>query len=248
MKPQRFLRKKTKEKTTQILKETYDPFANFEGSKFELYIAKTFYYIRNNWKLFSTVILIFLLIFITLIFYKIYQNNLEKKALLEYEELEKNPVMKPGAADLKVAVEKLDKYIEKYPIESARKRAIIKKIQLYEFNKEYEKAAEHYEELAKIIKYPDLKINFYYRAAIHFENIQKYSRSLTNIEEIQKYPINNSLINANLYYTQLRLLYKLGKKEDAKRLAKKIIELDDTENPEIKNIKSRVIVYFLFNK
>ncbi|MFN3604893.1 MAG: tetratricopeptide repeat protein [Leptonema sp. (in: bacteria)] len=245
MKPQKFIRKKTHEKSSQLTKEAYDPFVNFEGSQFELYLSKAFYFIRDNFKIFASITSIAFFILISIVFYKVYLNYLDKKALLEFEKLEKNPILQPGAGDPKAAIEKLDNYTKQYPIDSAKKRATIKKIQLYEFNKDYEKAAEEYEKLSRLVEYPELKINFLYRSAIHFENLQKYSRALTNIEEIQKYGINNNLINAIVVYTQIRLLDKLGKKEDAKRLAKKILEFDDIENPEIKSIKLRVIAYFL---
>ncbi len=244
---QRIFRKKTHEKSSQIAKEVYDPFANFQGSPYELFIAKFFYSIRKRWKFFLTFVIIISIIGLSYVIHKIYLENLEKKALLEFEELQKNPVLKPGAAEIQVAIEKLDKYVKSYPLDSAKKRAIIKKIQLYEYKQEFEKAAEQYEELAKLVQYPDLKINLLYRAAIYFENSQKYSRALTNIEEIQKLMINNNLINMYVLYTQTRLLHKLGKKEDAKRLAYKIIEIDDLEDSEIKNIKLQVLGFFIHN-
>lgn len=245
---QRIFRKKTLGKSSQLVKEVYDPFANFQGNQFELYIANFFYTIRKHWKLVLIMIIFFSIISVSFFFYHIYLDNLEKKALLEYEELEKSPVLKTQAADINLAIEKLDKYISSYPLDSAKKRAIIKKILLYEQKQEFEKAAEQYEELAKLVPYPELKINFLYRSAIHLENSQKYSRALSNIEEIQKLMINDNLINVYVLYTQTRLLHKLGKKEDAKRLAYRIIDIDDSENPEIKTIKLLVSTFFIYNQ
>jgi len=247
MSQRRILRKKTVEKSKKISEEIYDPFANFEGNKYELFVAKTFYYIRSNLKTFLTIFSIIVLVIISLLFYHIYTENLEKKALLKFEELEKNPILKPGNADLNAAIAKLDEYAKEYNLSSAKKRAIIKKIELYEFNKDYENVAIQYEELAKLVKYPELKIAFLYRSAIYFENAKKYSRALSNLEEISKYNISDSLILSNILYAQVRNLYSLGKKEDAKRLAEKSLEIDSNNNPEIKNIQLRILAFLLIN-
>ncbi|GIX43356.1 MAG: hypothetical protein KatS3mg129_3089 [Leptospiraceae bacterium] len=249
MPQKRFLRKKTQEKSKKIHEQIYDPFAEFEGNKYELFVAKTFYYIRNNFKGFLIISSIIILVFISVLSYNIYKENLEHEALLKFEELQKNPLLKPGGGDIKVAISKLDDYIKEYNIDSAKKRAIIKKIELYEYNKDYENLGIQYEELAKLVDYPELKITFLYKSAIYFENIKKYSRALANLEEISKYKLTHNVILANVLYSQMRNLYYLGKKEDAKRVAQKILELeiDDNLNPEIKNIQLRIIAFLLSN-
>jgi tetratricopeptide (TPR) repeat protein len=76
---------------------------------------------------------------------------------------------------------------------------------------------------------------------------KKYSRALSNLEEISKYNISDSLILSNILYAQVRNLYSLGKKEDAKRLAEKSLEIDSNNNPEIKNIQLRILAFLLVN-
>ncbi len=244
---QRILRKKTVEKSKQITEEVYDPFQNFEGSAYELFIAKTFYYIRNHFKAFLIGFSFAILLLISIVTYFIYIENLEHKALLEFESLQKNPLLTPGAGDINAAISKLDAYINQYNLKSAKKRAIIKKIELYNFNKDYENLAIQYEELANLVEYPELKILYHYHAAINFENVKKYSRALSNLETISKFQTNDTIILANIFYTQIRLLYNLGKKQDAQKLAEKLLELDDPKKPELKNIQLKVITFLLKN-
>lgn len=244
---QRVLRKKTIEKSKQISEKLYDPFQNFEGSAYELFIAKTFYYIRNNLKVFLILSTFIVVIVMSLLSYKIYIERLEHKALIEFEALQKNPIMTPGAGDINVAIAKLDAYTKEFNLESAKKRAITKKIELYNYNKDYENLAIQYEELANLVKQPELKIYCYYNAAINFENAKKFSRALSNLETVSKYPINDTIILANIFYTQIRLLFNLGKKQDAQKLAEKLLELDDPTKPELKDIQLKVITFLIKN-
>jgi tetratricopeptide (TPR) repeat protein len=244
---QRIFRKKTKEKSKEITKKIYDPFADFQGNKYELFVAKTFYYIRDNFRTFLVIASILILFLLSILFYHIYKENLEHKAILKFEELQKNPLFKVGAGDVNIAITKLDEYIKEFNLDSSKKRAIIKKIELYENNKDYENAAIQYEELSKLVEYPELKILFLYKSAIYFENAKKHSRALANLEEINKYKLTNSVILSNVIYAQVRNLFEMGKKEDAKRIAQKIFEVEEVDNLEVKNIQLRILAYILLN-
>ncbi len=245
MSKQRFLRKKTLEKSKQISEKIYDPFQEFQGNKYELFFAKVFYYIRTNFKLFLVISSIAIITIISLLTYNIYIENLEYKALLEYEELQRNPILQPGGAEISSAISKLDSYIQKYNLESVKKRAILKKIELYEYNKDYENLAIQYEELSRLLKYPELKAYFLIKSAVYFEMNKKYTRALSNIDEILKQKIDNTNILANVFFLQSRILYNLGKKEDSIRIAQKILEINEPDNHELKNLQLKVLAYIL---
>ncbi|MCS7205263.1 MAG: tetratricopeptide repeat protein [Leptospiraceae bacterium] len=242
-----FIRKKTSEKSQTIQKEIYDPFADFQGSKLELYLAKLFYYFRKNLKLSLGILSFVLVVFVGIVFYHVYTENLEKRSLLAFEELLKSPIFQAGASDIGTAINKLENYQKEFQNKSAQKRAIIKKIELYQEQRDYENVAIQYEELAKLLEYPELKQYAYLNAAIHFENQKKYSRALSNIEEILKYEIPNEYLKAYVLFTQVRLLYHLGKKEDARRISKKVYQLDIQNHPEISKIQSELTLFFLIN-
>ncbi len=240
-----FLRKKTFEKTKNKVEQVYDPFRDFQGTKVELYLAKFFYYIRKNSKIFIILSSSLIVILLAVITYVMYHQNLESKALIAFEELQKSPIFKAGTNDPKILISRLDQYMNDYNIKSAKKRAIIKKIEIYEQNNLEEEVAKQYEELAKIVEVPEIKANLYFRSAILFENQEVYTRALSNIDEVLKQKINDEYILANTLFLQARILFKIGKKAEAKKVAENILNLKSEKYNDLGVIQNKVLVYFL---
>ncbi|MBW7858545.1 MAG: tetratricopeptide repeat protein [Leptonema sp. (in: Bacteria)] len=244
-------RKKTIQQATQRQEAVYDPFRDFEGSRYELMVARFFYFVRNNLKsVFIGLGVIFVLI-VGFIFYDVYQTGREEKALDAFEELTKNPVMKAaadGSADATVAVRKLDEYMEAYTNDSALKRASLFKLTLLETSAKYKEAGETAFKLSELIDGQSVKAFYLTRAAILFEEAGENSQSLTMSEKALNYVSDDDQIRATLFFLQARVLRKIGKESAVRQPIDALMKIDDKTNPEITQLKHAALVFLLDDK
>lgn len=244
-------RKKTIQQAVQKQEAVYDPFRDFEGSRYELLVSRFFYVVRNNLKSVLIGLGVVFLVIVSFVFYDVYQTGREEKALAAYEELAKNPVMKAaadGTADASAAVRKLDEYMQAYTTESALKRASLFKLALLEKSGKNKEAAETSSKLSELIDGPSVKAFYLTRAAILYEQAGENSQALAMTEKALPYLGNEDEIRATLFFLQARVLRKIGKESAVRQPIDALMKIDDKTNPEITNIKQAALVFLLDEK
>lgn len=206
----------------------YDPFQDFEGSTLELYTSKFFYWVRENIKQVLIGIAVITVVVIALATYDVYRQNQEDKAREAFTELEKNPLMTPGAGDATVAVKRLEEYREKHTTESAQRRAYHKEIELLEADGKNELAARAASNLARNLDTPELKAYFHLKAAFLFEQSEKTDAALSEYEQFASRIIDEPFLQAVALFNQGRLLLEKGRVEPARQAFRQLLTIEDT--------------------
>jgi hypothetical protein len=244
MKAKRLHRKRTLEKADQLHEAAYDPFADFEGSPYELMVAKFFYRLRDNIR---TVILLIgaaLIAPFGFVVYDIIQTSREEKALLAYEELLKNPVMS-APADPSASLRKLDEYMEVHTTQKARLRALMHKHSILEKADRKKEAAEVAAQLAEKVESPSLKVFFFTRASILYEGAGEPGSSLAASEKALALTTDEGEIRATLLFLQARGLRAMGKESAMRQVIETLMKMDEKSHPEVIPIKQAALVYLL---
>ena len=244
MSTKRLHRRKTIEKAQEIHDTVYDPFANFEGNKYELFVSKLFYRIRDNMRVVLAVLGIGIVALIGIVSYDIYDADRENKALLAYEALQKNPVM-TGAADPTVAIRKLDDYMAEHTTKSAKKRALLHKLQLLESAHKSKEAAGTATQISELLGERSLKVYMDTKAAILYEDAGETGLALTAAEKALSQSDDEGQIKATLLFLQARLLRANGKESAVRQTVDSLMKLDDKTNPDIIPIKQAALVFLL---
>lgn len=240
----RIHRKKTLDRVADIQEATYDPFRDFQGGRAELLVAKFFYWVRHNIRLVLLGTGVVVLGLVGYVVYDIYNKSREEKALLAYETLMRNPVMS-GAADVSAAIGKLDEYTAQHSTALSRRRAILKKVALYEQAGKQKEAAEQAMEAARVLGSDSTKLFMYGRAAALFEDAQDYGHALEACEQGLKLVTEDGQIRASLLFGQARALRKLGKGRDAEESLKTLLRMDEKAHPDIAPLKQAALIMLL---
>lgn len=244
MSSKRLHRKKTVEKAHQVHEAVYDPFAGFEGSKYELMVAKFFYYLRDNIRAVLFVMGAGFITLVGLVVYDFYQTSREDKALLAYEELLKNPVM-TAAADPSAAVRKLDEYMAVHTTQNAVRRGLMHKLALLEKADRKKEAADIASQLATLVEAPSLKVFMYTRAAILYEGAGEAGASLTAAEKALTLTSDEGEIKATLLFLQARALRATGKESAVRHVIETLMKMDEKTHPQVVPIKQAALVFLL---
>lgn len=214
-------------------KVEYDPFQDFEGSALELYTSKFFYWIRQNIRHVLTGVAAVTILVIVWASYSIYQQNREDKAKAAFEELEKNPVMTPGATeDASVAVKRLEEYRQEHTTDSAQRRAYLKELELLEAGNEFELAARAASKMATSLDTPELKAYYHMRSALLFERAGKEDAALSEYEQFSSRIFNEPVLQAVALFNQGRILMKKGREQDAQAAFRQLLTIEETANIE----------------
>lgn len=243
----RIHRKRTLDRVADIQEATYDPFRDFQGGRAELLVARFFYHVRQNIRsvLIGTAIVVVGLA--GYVVYDIYTKSREEKALLAYETLMRNPVM-TGAADVGAAIGKLDEYTGQYSTKLSRRRAVLKKVALYEQAGKQKEAAEQAMEAARLLESDSARLYMYAKAAALYEDAQDYGRTLEACEQGLKLISDDGQIRASLLFAQARSLQKLGKSRDAEETLKALLRMDEKAHPDIGPVKQAALITLLGEK
>lgn len=212
----------------------YDPLRDFEGSGAELWIARFAYNIRNN---LLKVLLILATAALALggaIGFTVWSDYRYEKSLEDFETLMQNPLMIPGAGDVKVASEKLDEYMASHGDNVSELRAELKKIELYRFSSKSEEAAASAEKIASLLHDPDLKAYFTVMAATYLETAGKDPESLKAFEKAAGLLNESSYLKALSLYGVGRLKIRTGDIEEGRKSIRKLIEMEGENLEQLK--------------
>lgn len=243
MSTKRLHRKRTLEKAHRVQDAVYDPFADFEGNRYELMVAKTFYYIRENIRTVLLVAGAAVVIAGGLIVFSVYNAIQEEKALLAYEELLENPVM-TAAADPSAAIKKLDDYMASYSVEGATRRALLHKIALLEQAGKKKEAADVSVQLADRLEAPALQAYMLARATLLYEDAGENGAALSSVERALSLLDEEGQIRASLLFAQARALRASGKESAARQVIETLMKMDSTDSV-VAGIQEAALVFVL---
>ena len=203
-----------------------DPFRDFNGPALELYLSKFFYYIRNNFRIFILSFIIIFTTFISAVGYYLWKQERNIQSLSSFQNLMKEPIMNLESGSPKIAIEKLDKYINKNNFYNARIRAEIQKIAYFEKDSNYEKAIDLSLKIAQEIDSNDLQTYFLVRAAIHAENIGLFEKAESAYKKAADKIGEENEFKAFALFGQGRCLYNLNKNTEARNILNKILSFN----------------------
>ncbi len=221
---------------------SFDPFRDFDGPAIELYLSKFFYYIRSNFRSFILIFLFSLISFLSIVGYILWNENRQTQSLITFQKMMKDPVMNLESGSPKIALEKLDKYIQKNNFLSARIRAQMQKILYLEKIERFRDSIDLNIKLAEEIDIKELQTYFLIRAAIHAENLNLFAKAESIYKKaISKMPEQNEF-KAFALFGQGRMLYNLDKYQEARETFNKILSFEDSKT---KDFLAPIAVYLL---
>lgn len=207
----------------------YNPFEDFEGSKAELFIARVFYFLRQNIRQCLIFSVFFIFCIFSLIGYKVWKEKKAFKSLAKFRSIMKEPVMDLSSGVPDIAIEKLEAYLLRNTDDTARLRAM-----LYQMNYEtqqgnYKAIAKKSFSIAKLVTTPALQANFYLRSALHSENLKDYKMAEEAYKQSAAALFEENEYKAMALFGQVKMLLLLNKKNAAKLILKKILSFDKVE-------------------
>ncbi len=213
-----------------VTPEAVDPLRDFHGNRFERAVASAFYWMRQHSREMLLGLAVFLIAGIGLLSFFIYRDYREQKSLTDFEELMKSPVMATGSGAEKVAVEKLEKYLQTYPNDHAQLRAGLKKAGLLVKIGEKEKAGDTLVDMARIVETPELSALFSYRAGLLYEDKGKFAKAESAYSDASQKLMDEGGAAVLARFGQARALILLGKDREGREVMKKMLEIKDAES------------------
>ncbi len=202
------------------------PWRDFTGSKVELFLTKLFYYIRLHIRQFALGFLAIIFIFFLFVGYVSWDEHQNNKSIVALQKLLKEPTMNLESGAFDIAVEKIDEYSQQYQHGKSPLRAMLFKKRYLEKGDKFEEAAKLCVEIAKKAETPELKMYFYLRSALHEENLSNYNNAEQSYRMAAEITSKKNKIKALALFGQGRMLTKLGKKTEARKVFQKILSFD----------------------
>ena len=207
----------------------YDPFQDFEGSKAELFIARLFYFLRQNIRQFLIFSAFFIFCIFSLIGYKVWKEQKEFRSLAKFRSMMNEPAMDLGVGVPDIAIEKLEAYLLKNTDDTARLRAMLYQMYYETQQGNYKAIAKKSYSIAELVTTPALRANFYLRSALHLENLKDYKMAEEAYKQSATALLDENEYKAMALFGQAKMLLLLNKKNLAKLILKKILSFDKVE-------------------
>lgn len=228
---------------TQTGSVSYDPFRDFEGGPVELFLHKTFYYVRTNIRIVLGVVGLAVAGLIGAISYNIYSENRETAAREAFEELVGDPRLGEDVESTAPGARLLQTYREEHPIESARRRSFVYEMDLYRTAGEYEKAADVAGQLVDELEMPELRAYYAYRAAVNYEKSQKFEKAAEFYTRMLEFVGEEPYMKALALFGQGRSYNQLGKTEEARQAFGELWAIEQQDD--IQGIRAAAAAYLL---
>lgn len=236
-------RKKTQEKAGEIREQfVHDPLRDFEGSPAELFVARVATAIRERIReiLIGAGIVVFVLI--AYIFYAVWSDDREEKALIAFETLLEEPVMTPGAGAEDIAVEKIDAYLKEHSSNRAEHRADLYKMMLLAAKNKHAEAGEAANRLGENVDSAELRAYFYLRAGFYFELAEKYAPAQAAFGRAGQFIREDNVLRAAAWFGEGRTLIRMGQTDEGRKAIERLFESDSAE---IGEIRTAALAYLL---
>ncbi|MCB1138680.1 MAG: tetratricopeptide repeat protein [Leptospiraceae bacterium] len=233
-------RVKNPEQKTSV---SYDPFRDFEGGPVELFLHKTFYFIRTNFKIVLGAVILAVVALIGAISYNIYQQNQEEEALKDFQALADDPRLGEGIETAEPAARILQEYRQKHPIESARRRSLIFEMDLRAQTQEFEQAGDVAAQLADDLEMPELRAYYSYRSAVFYERAEVYEKSANQFGKMAEFSGDDAYMQAVALFGRGRAFHAMGRTDDAKQAFGDLWAIEKQD--EIQDIRAAAAAFLL---
>jgi len=222
------LRRKQEEEAPII----YDPLRDYEGGQVELFLLKSARFLRNHIKEILLLCLGLIVAGAGTIVYFMYLESQEEKALLAWEELQKNPAMRAGSGD--TVIQKLKEYEQNFSLDSARNRSSLKRLAIFEKDKKHKEAAALARTFVAEVDEPLLKSYFHLRSAINYEETSDFSEAVLQYKAAAELITEDNYIKAFALFGHGRCLIASGKKDEGREVIKKLLDMKEASVRDIR--------------
>ncbi|MEQ9366669.1 MAG: hypothetical protein RIF32_20690 [Leptospirales bacterium] len=236
-------RKKTQEKAGEIREQfVHDPLRDFEGSPAELFVARIATALRENIREILIGAGVVGVVLIGYIFYAVWSENREEKALIAFETLLEEPVMTPGAGAEDIAVEKIDEYLKSHSSGRAEHRADLYKMMLLAAKEKYAEAGEAANRLGEDVESAELRAYFYLRAGFYFELAEKYAPAQAAFGRAAQFIREDNVMRASAWFGEGRALLQMGQADEGRKAIERIFE---SESAQVAEVRTAALAYLL---
>ncbi len=206
-----------------------DPFHNFEGGRLELFLSRLFYWLRMRIRhVLLAVATVFFILLLSVAYFAWHEERNEK-SLISLAELLEEPSMNVEAGSPEIAIEKLDEFAKRFSHKRSRMRLMLQKKAYLEKAKKHQVLASLNIQIASQMETPELRAYFYLRAAILLEHLREYKKAEDSYGKVVNAIKSENTLKARALLGQGRMLGKLGRIEEARKIFRQILSAEDSQ-------------------
>lgn len=220
-----------------------DPFRDFEGSTLELYVAKFFHFIRSNWKEFTMVASLVVVLLVCFVAYSVWADVQEEQGVVAFEKLVKEPIFRPGSGAEDAALRKLEQYSSEHATNSAHFRSSLYRLKLLLAQEKSEDALDVAKSLAGEMDTPELGAYFHLQTGILLENAGSYAEAAEAYGKVRESIFNDNVVKALALFGEGRCLLEMGRDRDGKDAIRRMMDMSAVND--IDNLRITAAAYLL---